>query len=61
MGNLTLASMKMSNSPGSVPAPWGFTLIGALFIFTVPVHVRSYDMKITFDETHVAAPSGSTM
>ena len=32
VGNLTLASMKMSNSPGSAPPPppWGLTLIGAL-------------------------------
>ena len=34
MENLTLASIKMSNSPGSArppPLPWGLTLIGALF------------------------------
>ena len=31
VGNLTLALVKMSNSPGSArpPLPWGFTLIGA--------------------------------
>ena len=33
MGNLTLAPIKMSNSPGSArsppPPPWGLTLIGA--------------------------------
>ena len=35
VGNLTPASMKMSNSPGSAarppPQPWGLTFIGALF------------------------------
>ena len=31
VGNLTLALVKMSNSPGSArrPPPWGLTLIGA--------------------------------
>ena len=34
VGNLTLALMKMSNSPGSAPphTPWGLTLIGALLL-----------------------------
>ena len=32
VGNLALASIKMSNFPGSAPPPppWGLTLIGAL-------------------------------
>ena len=28
-GNLTLALLKMSNSPGAPTPPWGLTLIGA--------------------------------
>ena len=41
-GNLTLALVKMSNSPGSAchPLPWGLTLIGVSFV--------TNDAKVSF-------------
>ena len=44
VGNLTLALVKMSNSPGSAchpsPLPWGLTLIGVSFV--------TNDAKVSF-------------
>ena len=63
VGNLTLASIKMSNSPRSAwppppPSPWGLTLIGVLLCKNLsssihgrwphPHHVTLYDNKLLY-------------
>ena len=51
VGNLPLAYIKMSNSPGSArpaPPPWGLTLIGALYMYILFIFWWHVDQNVSF-------------